>query len=134
MKDIFCRIIEGEIPSAKVYEDEEVLAFLDITQSTKGHTLIVPKAHYENYLSTPPELLAHVLEVAQKVGKAQIEAFGAKGTNILSNAGEAAGQSVMHFHLHVIPRYDETDGVHMSFDEHQGTDLQDVASKIKESL
>ncbi|MGM9814436.1 MAG: HIT family protein [Candidatus Enteromonas sp.] len=110
MKDIFCRIIEGEIPCAKVYEDDDVLAFLDIAQATKGHTLVLPKVHYEDLLSTPKETLNKVMAVAQRIGQAQISILHAKGVNIISNAGEAAGQSVPHFHVHVIPRYGETGG------------------------
>lgn len=105
MKDIFCRIIDGEIPSSKVYEDDEVLAILDISQTTKGHTLVIPKKHYQDFLSTPKEVMHKVYDVAQRIGQAEIAVLGAKGVNILTNVGECAGQSVPHFHIHVIPRY-----------------------------
>ncbi|MCQ2741844.1 MAG: HIT family protein [Bacilli bacterium] len=105
MKDIFCRIIDGEIPCTKVYEDDDVLAFLDISQTTKGHTLVIPKKHYENFLATPAETMEKVMKVAQRIGQAEVSVLGAKGVNILTNVGECAGQTVMHFHVHVIPRY-----------------------------
>lgn len=105
MKDVFCKIVDGEIPSAKVYEDDDVLAILDISQTTKGHTLVMPKKHYKNILECPQELMHKVMDVAQRIGQAEMMLFGASGINILTNVGEAAGQSVPHFHVHVIPRY-----------------------------
>jgi len=105
MKDIFCKIIAGEIPSSKIYEDDDVLAILDISQTTRGHALVLPKKHYDNFLSCPQDILHKVMDVAQRIGQAEISVLGAKGINILSNVGEEAGQSVMHFHVHVIPRY-----------------------------
>jgi histidine triad (HIT) family protein len=105
MKDVFCRIIDGEIPSSKIYEDDDVLAILDISQLTKGHALVMPKKHYDSFLSCPQELVHKVYDVAQRIGRAEVEVLGAKGVNILTNVGELAGQSVPHFHVHVIPRY-----------------------------
>ncbi|MCI1245516.1 MAG: HIT family protein [Bacilli bacterium] len=105
MKDVFCRIIAGEIPTIKVYEDDDVLAILDISQTTKGHTLVMPKVHYDNFLACPQDLVHKVYDVAQRIGRAEVEILGAKGVNILTNVGEMAGQSVPHFHVHVIPRY-----------------------------
>ena len=105
MKDVFCKIIDGEIPSIRVYEDDDVLAILDISQTTKGHTLVMPKTHCESLLSCPAETLNKVMLVAQRIGQAEISILGAKGVNILANCGEAAGQTVPHFHVHVIPRY-----------------------------
>ena len=105
MKDIFCRIIDGEIPCNKVYEDDDVLAILDISQTTRGHTLVMPKRHYESFLSCPGETLEKVMKVAQRIGQAAVSVLGADGVNILANCGEAAGQTVPHFHVHVIPRY-----------------------------
>jgi len=105
MKDIFCKIIDGEIPSTVVYEDDDVLAILDISQVTKGHTLVMPKAHYSSILDCPKETMHKVYDVAQRIGQAMQGVLGAKGVNILTNAGEVSGQSVPHFHVHVIPRY-----------------------------
>ena len=111
MPDVFCRIIAGEIPSTKIYEDEKAIVILDISQVTQGHALIIPKEHYESVLDCPPELLDHIMRLAQRVARAEMAAFDAKGVNILTNALEAAGQAVPHFHVHVLPRYDEKDGL-----------------------
>jgi len=105
MPTIFSKIIAREIPAHIVYEDELVIAFLDISQATKGHTLVVPKAEYSDIFDVPEELLLHVMRVAQKVSKAISIAFQPEGMNILSNNGAVAGQTVFHFHLHLIPRY-----------------------------
>src|SRR5574344_13457 len=105
MKDVFCKIIAGELPSVKVYEDDDVLAILDISQLTKGHTLLMPKKHYSDFLSTPAEIVHKVFDVAQRIGQAEVTLLGGKGVNILTNVGELAGQSALHFHVHVIPRY-----------------------------
>jgi histidine triad (HIT) family protein len=102
---IFCKIVRGEIPTNRVYEDEFVLAFLDSSQTTRGHTLVVPKIHHDHFLNTPKTLMNQVMNVAQRIGQAQIQTLGAKGVNVLSNVMKAAGQSVFHFHVHVIPRY-----------------------------
>lgn len=118
MKDVFCRIIDGEIPSVKVYEDDDVLAILDISQTTRGHTLVMPKKHCDSFLSCPPELMEKVMLVAQRIAQAEVGVLGAKGVNILSNVGELAGQSVPHFHVHVIPRYVGGEGgFHLSMEK-----------------
>ena len=133
--DVFCKIIRGEIPSYKLYEDESVLAFLDISQVTKGHVLVIPKDHYDNFLSTPPDVMHKVMDVAQRIGQVLIKFMNAKGVNILTNNYEAAGQTVMHFHVHVIPRYENTDGFILEMkDNHEGLNLPAIAEQIKESL
>ena len=134
---IFCKIVSGEIPSVKIYEDEDVLAFLDISQTTKGHTLVIPKMHYDTFLSTPKDLMHKVYNVAQTIGQSQIRNLHAKGVNILSNCYAAAGQTVMHFHVHVIPRYKNHDGLVIEFKENKLLDeisLPTLANKIKENL
>ena len=128
--DVFCKIIRGEIPSYKVYEDNDVLAILDISQVTKGHVLVLPKEHYDNFLATPQEIMHKVMDVAQRIGQIQIKMLGAKGVNILSNVYEAAGQSVMHFHVHVIPRYEE-DNFHIEMKENKDLNLPAILEKIK---
>lgn len=134
-KDIFCKIIDGEIPCYKLYEDEDVLAFLDISQVTKGHALVISKQHFDNFLSTPQEIMHKVMDVAQRIGQVDIKLLGAKGVNILSNCYPAAGQSVMHFHVHVIPRYAEGEGFEISMkDNSEGLNLPAIASSIKENL
>lgn len=140
MKDhncIFCKIINKEIPSSIVYEDDDVIAFLDISQATKGHTLVVPKEHYKNFLATPSEVSDKVMKVAKRIGIAQIEMLGAKGVNILTNVNEAAGQSVMHFHVHVIPRYEISDGFKLTLKDNSNEkdlNLPILASKINQGL
>ena len=100
---IFCKIIEGEIPSEKVYEDDIALAFLDINPVNTGHTLIVPKKHFENIYDLPEEISAHIMKIAKKISIA-LKNLGLDGINIIVNNGAAAGQIVPHFHTHVIPR------------------------------
>ena len=129
---IFCKIIAGEIPSSKVYEDDRVVAFLDISQVTPGHTLVVPKQHFRNLLEmdagSASQLFARVPDIARKVMKAT----GAKGMNILNNNEEIAGQTVFHTHVHLAPRYDETDGLQISFETHEPdfSALAQLAEKI----
>ena len=103
--EIFKKIIAGEIPSEKIYEDDHVYAFLDIVPTNPGHALVVPKVWSENLLDTDPEILAHVMSAVQKVARAVKQATGADGINIHQNNGEAAGQKVFHLHFHVIPRF-----------------------------
>ncbi len=107
MECVFCKIVKGELPARKVYEDEDVIAFLDINPITKGHTLVVPKKHYKNVLDAPYEVIEKVNRVAAMIARASIKALGAKGVNIITNAEPVAGQVVMHYHVHVIPRYDD---------------------------
>ena len=134
-KDVFCKIIDGEIPCYKLYEDDDVLAFLDISQVTKGHALVVSKKHFENFLSTPQEIMHKVMDVAQRIGQVDIKLLGAKGVNILSNCYPAAGQSVMHFHVHVIPRYQEGEGFEITMkDNSKGLNLPALAGEIKNNL
>lgn len=107
MSTIFNKIINKEIPSKIVYEDEDTLAFLDISQNTKGHTLVIPKQETKSLLTAPKEVVEKINTVAQKLAQDYMQIFDAKGVNILSNAGEVAGQTVFHYHVHVIPRYTE---------------------------
>lgn len=102
---IFCKIVADEIPALKVFEDEHYMAFLDIHPSVKGHTLVIPKAHYDNWLDTPEKVLAEIARVSKIVAKAAIQGLGADGFNIGVNTKKAAGQIIMHTHLHVLPRY-----------------------------
>ncbi|HBS02524.1 MAG TPA: HIT family protein [Firmicutes bacterium] len=137
MKDIFCKIIDGEIPGTKVYEDDDVLAILDISQVTKGHTLVMPKKHYSDILSTPAETVHKVYDVAQRIGQAMVGVLGAKGVNILTNAGEVAGQSVPHFHVHVIPRYVGGEGgfqICMKSQDITSIDLPRLAMSIHDGI
>ena len=116
---IFCEIAKGSIPCYKVYEDDSVLAFFDINPTSYGHTLVIPKEHCDSFLTCPSETLKHVLEVAQMLANKLKDNLNCDGINILSNIGEAAGQSVTHFHVHIIPRYEDSpkDNVQIKFGE-----------------
>ena len=131
---IFCKIVVGQVPCTKLYEDEDVLAFLDINPVTYGHTLVISKEHYSTFLSTPKAIMNKVMNVAQRIGQVQIEQLGAKGVNILINSYEAAGQVVPHFHVHVIPRYTAKDGFRLEFKELKDVNLPKVAEEIKDNL
>jgi histidine triad (HIT) family protein len=109
MKTIFEKIRDKEIPSYMVYEDDLVMAFLDISQATKGHTLVVSKEAFQDALETPDEVLSRMFVVAKKIAKALKQSLKPKGFNFLSNVGDVAGQTVFHVHLHVIPRYEFND-------------------------
>ncbi|MBQ1307442.1 MAG: HIT family protein [Erysipelotrichaceae bacterium] len=129
---IFCKIIEGEIPSRKVYEDDDILAILDISQTTRGHTLVMPKKHYDDFLQMPEKEFGALMEKVQQIADRIVKKMNAKGCNILINTGETAGQTVRHAHVHIIPRYDENDTVSFSFTENQ-YDLDEILKKIKEN-
>ena len=133
---IFCKIIAGQIPSFKLYEDADVLAFMDIGPIVKGHALVIPKAHTENIVQTPPETLAKVIAVARRIAQAQLEGLGADGVNIHQANGAAAGQVVPHFHVHVVPRF-KHDGHHWNWTPHPYADMSEAAAladRIKSAL
>jgi histidine triad (HIT) family protein len=101
---IFCKIVKGEIPCAKIYEDEISFAFLDINPVNLGHTLIIPKKHFENIYDLPEDTAAHLMKIAKKISIA-LKKTGAAGTNITINNDKTAGQVIFHSHIHVIPRF-----------------------------
>lgn len=109
MSTIFAKIAKREIPAHIVYEDDDVIAFLDIAQLTKGHTLVVPKAVYPDIYSLPEALGEKLMVATMKVAKAVQKAFQPDGLNVINNNGEAAKQTVFHFHFHIIPRYLDDD-------------------------
>lgn len=111
---IFCKIVAGEIPSHRVYEDDHVLAFLDINPTSRGHTLIIPKEHYTALVSTPPDVLAKLTAVLPKISAAVTRATDAQGFNLLQSNGACAGQIIAHIHFHVIPRRGG-DGIRLGF-------------------
>jgi len=104
--NIFAKILRGELPCYKVYEDDKALAFLDIMPRAPGHTLVLPKAAARNILDVPPDDLAHVIKVAQRIAKVSVEVFHADGVTIQQFNEGAGGQVVFHLHIHVIPRKD----------------------------
>ncbi len=123
---IFCKIINGEIPCAKVFENEHVLAFLDISQVTKGHTLVIPKVHKTNIYEMTPDVSREFFEAVPKIAQAIKDEYEPIGLNLLNNNGEKAGQSVFHYHMHIIPATaKETDsepsGKHMRTTIHRKT-------------
>ncbi|MCR4841493.1 MAG: HIT family protein [Lachnospiraceae bacterium] len=132
---IFCKIANGEIPSATVYEDDNFRAILDIAPSHKGHTIILPKIHAANIFELPEDIAKGIFPVAKKVATAIKETTGCDGVNILQNNGAAAGQSVFHLHVHVVPRF-EGDGIlpvwpQGSYEEGEAAEL---AAKISANL
>lgn len=136
---IFCKIIKGEIPSITVYEDNNVKAFLDISQATKGHVLIVPKKHVKDIFEYDEELAKDVFAKIPMIARAVKESDPEiKGLNIINNNGELAYQSVFHSHVHLIPRYTQKDGFSMSFkdnsDSYDNEDLKKIAENIKQHL
>ncbi|MEG0276805.1 MAG: HIT family protein [Coprobacillus sp.] len=129
---IFCKIANHEIPGKILYEDDICMAFLDLSQTTDGHTLIIPKKHSHSFLDTDPDILAHMIKVAQRVANTLIERTNAKGMNIISNMNEVAGQTVHHFHIHLIPRYQESDGIQIHYsDRSLDVDLESIYQKLK---
>ncbi|MBU8905459.1 HIT family protein [Desertibacillus haloalkaliphilus] len=135
---IFCKITKGEIPSAKVYEDEHVLAFIDISQVTKGHTLVIPKVHQKDIFELSPDVASHLYSVVPKIANAIKKQFNPIGLNTVNNNGEAAGQTVFHYHLHLLPRYGEGDGFGAVWKDHSKDyspeDLQQLANQISEGI
>jgi len=127
---IFCKIIKGEIPCSKIYEDEKILSFLDIMPANKGHTLVIPKEHYETILDMPDDLLKEMFVLTKKISKAVMNGTKADGFNIGINTKEAAGQVVMHAHLHIIPRFKD-DGLKPW---PQGKYQEGEAEEIKEKI
>ena len=131
---IFCKIIAGESPSYKVYEDDDVLAFADIFPTAPAHVLVIPKAHSTNILETPPELAGKVLNVAQKIAPAVMKAAGMPACVFSNNCGKEAGQMVFHTHIHILPR-DEGDGKAMWKPiETTPEEISANAEKIREEL
>lgn len=136
MDCIFCKIIAGDIPSYKVYEDDDVVAFLDITQGTKGHTLIIPKTHIRNVYDLDEKTATAVFRVVPILANAIKKAFNPIGLNIVNNNDQPL-QSVFHFHIHLIPRY-ENDGMVLStinnYGKYDPTHFESLVSKIKDSI
>lgn len=128
---LFCKIANHEIPADIVYEDEFVLAFLDINPTAKGHTLIIPKKHYDDFTTASSEIVARTHGISKLLVKRYNEVLKPDGYNFLSNAKEIAGQSVFHVHFHLIPRYSSGDGLDCHF--HPSDDFK-LNSEEKESL
>jgi histidine triad (HIT) family protein len=134
MDCIFCKIVGGEIPSYKVYEDDKVLAFLDITPVNPGHTLVIPKKHYDNLVDMPDEEAKELLAAAKKIAVAVMAGTGAQGFNLNLNNGAVSGQLVGHVHFHIVPRF-ESDGRELWHGQaYADGEAQAVLEKIKSNL
>lgn len=135
---IFCKIVAGEIPSAKIYEDEHVYAFLDISQVSKGHTLVIPKQHARNIYDTPADIASELFARVPKIANAIKAAYQPDGLNILVNNEAPADQSVFHLHIHLLPKYENTEGYSSNWITHQddytSDDLQNIAKDISEKI
>ena len=130
---IFCKIISGEIPSCTVYEDENFKVIMDIAPATKGHALVLPKNHFDNIYDIDPEVLGEAVKVAQKVIKHATNVLGCEGYNLLQNNGEVAGQTVFHFHMHLIPRYAKMQGEDLLKYTSQDISIEEV-NKIADAI
>lgn len=133
---IFCKIIAGEIPSSTVYEDEDFKAIMDIAPAAKGHVIMLAKKHAANLFDLEDSVASKALITARRIAKAMKEELGCDGINILQNNGEAAGQTVFHFHIHVIPRFNDDQvyvpWTHTSYEEGEAAALAArLSSKIK---
>ncbi|MDY0210305.1 MAG: HIT family protein [Acholeplasma sp.] len=134
MDTIFTKIIKREIPANIVYEDETVIAFLDITQATKGHTLVVTKHPYKDIFELPQEVASHVFKVVVNLSNAIKKAFNPVGLNTLNNNGIFASQSVFHFHIHIIPRYESDDLENMKMVNHSNSLTKQDYETTKQSI
>jgi len=132
---VFCKIVAGKIPSTKLYEDKHVIAFLDIAPNNPGHTLVIPKDHFENIYTLPPETWCYVTLAAQKLAVAVRNGMDADGINIAMNNESTAGQEVSHAHVHVIPRFVGDGFAHGKHKEYKDQDeMNTIAENIKKAL
>lgn len=131
---IFCKIVKKEIPAEIIYEDDDTLAFLDINPVSKGHTLVLPKEHYKNFISTPDKNICKTLAVAKKITPIVLKAVEATDFNLTANNGAYAGQSIGHLHFHLIPRGKDSPKPKWPTIEYKEGEIEKVASKIRMSL
>jgi histidine triad (HIT) family protein len=131
---LFCKIIKGDIPSNKIYEDKEFLVFLDIGPVNKGHTLVVPKKHYVTFLEMNEKELGKMMKIVQKIANAVIKGTKAQGFNIMINNKRAAGQLVDHVHLHIIPRFENDGFKHWPQSKYKEGEASKIADEIKSFL
>ncbi len=131
---IFCKIANGEIPSATLYEDDDFRVILDLGPASKGHALILPKEHYPNLYELPDELAEKVILLAKRMIVKMTEVLKCDGFNVAQNNGACAGQTVFHFHMHLIPRYeDDHAGFGWNVGELSDVDREDILAKMRES-
>lgn len=138
MKDdncIFCKLANGDIPTNSIYEDDDFKVILDASPATKGHVLILPKQHYANIFEIEDETLAKAAKLAKKIMTHEKDVLGCEGYNLVQNNGEVAGQTVFHFHMHLIPRYNgDTVGITWKPGELTDEDKEEILSKVKAQL
>jgi histidine triad (HIT) family protein len=131
---LFCKIVKGEIPCSKVYENSNVLAFLDIGPVNKGHTLVIPKKHVVNIFDIDENSLIEVSKVTKKIAPIIKKAVNADGINITTNNGQAAGQVVMHSHTHIIPRFNDDGHKHWGSGKYNEGEMEEVKEKISSMI
>jgi len=135
MPCVFCKIVNWETPSQRVYEDDQYIAFLDINPINPGHTLVIPREHYEKVEDTPEDVLAGMIKIVKKIASAMVKAMNVPAYNIGINNGSVAGQAVAHVHIHIIPRH-EGDGLRAwhGRERYPAGKMGETAKKIKAEL
>ena len=131
---IFCKLANGEIPTRTVYEDEKFRVIMDAAPATRGHSLILPKSHYASIFEMPEDLAADAMRLAKKMAAHMTEKLGCDGFNLVQNNGEAAGQTVFHFHLHLIPRYEAANDKNIANWSHlelSDSEFDEILAKIQ---
>ncbi|MFH1193813.1 MAG: HIT family protein [bacterium] len=131
---IFCKIIAGEIPAEKIYDNGKVMAFLDINPVNPGHTLVIPKAHHENLVDTEDSLLCEIILAVKKLAPIVMKAVGAEGYNLGVNSGVAAGQVIFHTHFHITPRFSSDGFKHWRGQPYKEGEIAEVGEKIRKIL
>ncbi len=132
---VFCKIVRKEAPSSIVYEDEQIMALMDIRPVSEGHTLVIPKQHYEDIFDAPEELIAAIYKTTQKVAFSVKKAIKADGISIVQQNGKAAGQDIFHLHVHIIPRFEGSKMPHFGdLTVVSREKLEEMAAKIKQNL
>lgn len=132
---IFCKIVQGEIPSTKLYEDQKCLAILDVNPISPGHTLILSKEHYNTFLDTPPDVLMAIIQAGHQIIKAILTGMKTEGYNLIINNNRCAGQVIPHLHLHIIPRH-SNDGIrfHRNPKSYPEGEMAKVAQAISQHI
>ncbi len=130
MECVFCDIIDSKINAKRIYEDENVVAILDLSQVTFGHSIVIPKKHVRHFLDADEDIVSEVMKAAHHCAKLIIKKCHASGCNILMNCEAVAGQTVEHMHVHIIPRYDASDEITIKFHNNQPVDLMEVYETI----
>lgn len=135
MNCIFCNIINRNSNAEILFEDDDIISFLDIRPVNFGHTLVIPKTHYENFLAVPDDILAKLIKTTKLLSVAIVKSLTPDGFNVITNNGTAAGQSVFHFHFHIIPRYDEDDfKFKLNLKNYLDSSMREYADKIRSEV